>query len=181
MNTLDKQEGLEKYAGPGAWNDPDLLVTGLFGKGKSSSAEGRFKGCNLVEYRSQFTLWCMLAAPLMVNLDVRVMPDSVTSILLNKELIAIDQDSLGRQCSTVYKQDGIQVFQKPLSGGRYAICVLNRNDAATAWSFRPEQAGLRGKWSLHDVLNGQKDHALRQEQGSLAPHDCRVFILTALP
>ena len=181
MNTLDKQEGLEKYAGPGAWNDPDLLVTGLFGKGKSSSGGGRFKGCNLVENRSQFALWCMLAAPLMVNLDVRAMPDSVTSILLNKELIAIDQDALGRQCSTVYKQDGIQVFQKPLSGGRYAICILNRNDAATAWSFRPEQSGLRGKWLLHDVFGGQKDHTLRQEQGSLAPHDCRVFILTALP
>lgn len=181
MNTLDHQEGLEKYAGPGGWNDPDLLVTGLFGKGKSSSAQGKFKGCSLTEYRSQFAIWCMLAAPLMVNLDVRVIPDSVKNILLNKELIAIDQDALGRQGSTLSKQDGIQVLQKPLSGGRYAICILNRNETGATYSFRPEPVGLRGKWMVHDVLGGQKDHPLRQEQVMLPSHDCRVFIVTPMP
>jgi len=180
MNTLDQQEGLEKYAGPGGWNDPDLLVVGLFGKGKSSSAQGKFKGCTLTEYRSHFALWCMLAAPLMVNLDVRAMPDSVKSVLLNKELIAIDQDAEGRQGSTIYKKDGIQVLQKPLSGKRYALCILNRNDVSTAYTFPFSQLGLRGKWATHYVLPEQKDNTQQQVKGLLASHECHVFVISAV-
>jgi len=135
MNSVDQQTGLEKYAGPGGWNDPDLLVTGLFGKEKSSSENGRFKGCSLTEYRSQFILWCMMASPRMLNLDIRSLDRDTRNIILDKALIAINQDSLGNQASSIYKKNNLEVFKKELTGHRYAICVLNRSGDSQNFSL----------------------------------------------
>ena len=127
MNILDKQVGLECYAGPGGWNDPDLLMVGLYGKGKSSSNAGT-NGCNDIEYRSHFSLWCMLAAPLIVNLDVRDMNKATKEILLNKEVIAVDQDNLGKQ-GFKFRDDGdFEIWVKELSGDKVAVCLLNRSE-----------------------------------------------------
>jgi alpha-galactosidase len=180
MNTIDKQNGLEKYAGPGGWNDPDLLVTGLFGKGKSSSLNGRFTGCTLTEYRSQFTVWCMLAAPLMVNLDVRSIPDSVKAILLNKELIAINQDVLGNQASVIYNQNDWQIFKKELSGDRYAICILNRSAEKKEYSFNLNNPlKLYGQWTMYEIFANRKLNSTKKITGNLNAHDCVVYIFSA--
>lgn len=179
MNTVDRQKGLEKYAGPGGWNDPDLLVTGLFGKGKSSSVNGRYSGCTITEYRSQFILWCMLNAPLMVNLDVRNMDSSVTAILCNKELIALNQDVMGKQATLIAGYNGCQVFKKELSGDRYALCVLNRGDTAAAFSFALNSAlKIYGKWYAREILANRQLGIVKTLKGELAAHDCVVFVLT---
>ena len=137
MNILDKQAGLECYAGPGGWNDPDLLMTGLYGNGKSSSNDGA-NGCNDIEYKSQFSLWCMLAAPLIVNLDVRDMNKATKKILLNKEVIAVDQDKLGKQ-GFKFRDDGdFEIWVKELSGGEVAVCLLNRSEKAMKVSVNLE-------------------------------------------
>ncbi len=127
MNILDKQDGLECYAAPGGWNDPDMLMVGLYGKAKSSS-EGGSTGCSDTEYKSHFSLWCMLAAPLIVNLDVRYMNKPTKEILLNKEVIAVDQDKLGKQ-GFKFRDDGdFEIWVKELSGGDVAVCLLNRSE-----------------------------------------------------
>ncbi len=157
MNTIDKQKELEKYTGAGGWNDPGLLVTGLTGKGKSSSLNGRFTGCSLTEYRSRFSVWCMLAAPPMVNPDVRHMNTAVKAILLNKELIAIDQDVLGSQASVIIDANGWLVFKKELSNDRYAICVLNRQHVAASFSFNLECAlKMHGRWNAREIFTKRK-------------------------
>lgn len=181
MNTIEKQKGLEKFAGPGGWNDPDLLVTGLFGKGKSSSLNGRFTGCSLAEYRSQFAIWCMLAAPLMVNLDLRNMDKAVAAILLNKELIAIDQDALGNQAASILDRNGWQVFKKELSGDRYALCILNKQNATGAFSFDlNDTLKIHGQWNAREIFSNRQLRAVKTLAGELNAHDCAIFVLSQL-
>ncbi|HEU4553640.1 MAG TPA: glycoside hydrolase family 27 protein [Chitinophaga sp.] len=176
MNVVDKEQGLEQYAGPGGWNDPDLLVLGLFGKGKSSSLNGTYKGCTLTEYRTQFTLWCMLAAPLMVNLDVRHLQDSVKAILLDKDLIAINQDALGKQASRVYEQDSILAYRKELSGHRIAVCVINVSSGEKRFNINADAAlGLHGKWNITHLPSRRR----AAFKGTLRPHESSVYICEA--
>ena len=88
---------------------------------------GWFPGCNDEEYKSHFSLWCMLAAPLIVNLDVRNMNEATKNILLNKEMIAINQDPLGKQGYKFMDEGDFEVWVKELSNEEIAICFLNRS------------------------------------------------------
>jgi len=113
LQILDMQEGLRKYAGPGHWNDPDMLEVG--------------NGQKVNQDRAHFSMWCMLAAPLILGNDIRNMSDETKAIIMNKDVIAIDQDTLGVQGLKVTSQDGIEVWLKPLAGGDWAFCLLNRS------------------------------------------------------
>jgi len=112
---LDMQQGLEKYAGPGHWNDPDMLEVGNGGLTESES-------------RSHFSLWCMLAAPLFAGNDLANMDKVTREILTNKELIAIDQDPMGKQGFKIKDYGELEIYYKPLQNGDAAICVFNRYD-----------------------------------------------------
>jgi alpha-galactosidase len=112
---LDKQVDLGQYAGPGHWNDPDMLEVGNGGMSDH-------------EYRAHFSLWCMLAAPLMAGNDLRQMSPSTVEILTNLEVIAVDQDLLGRQGFLGYKDSRFEVWIKELAGEDYAVCIFNRSD-----------------------------------------------------
>ena len=118
LQIIDKQEGLRKYAGPGHWNDPDMLEVG--------------NGMAVNEDRAHFSMWCMLAAPLIAGNDLRHIPGEILEILTNKEVIAVDQDALGVEGfkysgnSTNVANDGVEVWFKPLVHGDWAMCVLNR-------------------------------------------------------
>jgi alpha-galactosidase len=113
MTILDKQDKIRQYAGPGHWNDPDMLEVG--------------NGMSVSEDRAHFSLWCMLAAPLMAGNDLRKMSPQTHEILTNKEAIAVDQDSLGIQGFRFYAFDGLEMWIKPLSKQDVAVCFLNRN------------------------------------------------------
>lgn len=123
---FEKQNGLGAYAGVGHWNDPDMLVVGMCGKGNEEVAQG---GCALAEYRSHFTLWCLLAAPLFIGCDLRTMDQQTQKILTNQNLIKINQDSLGRQGYKIgemlYANEIAQVWNKPLADGSNAIGFFN--------------------------------------------------------
>lgn len=129
LSILDKQDGLERYSGPGHWNDPDMLEVGN-------------GGMTDTEYRSHFALWCILAAPLMAGNDIRNMSESIQSILTNEELIAVDQDPLGEQGRRVRKDASSEVWVKRLSNGDRAVVLLNRGSAARALSVKPAELGL---------------------------------------
>ena len=110
---LDIQQGLEKYAGPGHWNDPDMLEVGNGGLTQSES-------------RAHFSLWCMIAAPLIAGNDLNEMDAFTKSILTNKEAIAINQDALGNQGFKIKDYGEFEIFYKPLANGEIAICLFNR-------------------------------------------------------
>ena len=114
MQIVDKQDGLRKNAGPGHWNDPDMLEVG--------------NGMPLNESRAHFSLWCMLAAPLIAGNDLRSMNAETLMVLSNKEVIAIDQDSLGIQGFKHTAKDSVETWLKPLKNGEWAVCLLNRSN-----------------------------------------------------
>ena len=122
MQILDMQEGLRKYAGPGHWNDPDMLEVGN-------------GGLSVNENRAHFSIWAMLAAPLIAGNDLRNMTPDTKEILTNKEVIAVNQDALGIQGFRYAKQDSVEIWMKPLDKGDWAICFLNRSRASRQLKF----------------------------------------------
>ena len=178
MEIFDQQESLAPYAGPGGWNDPDLLMVGLYGKGKSSSVNGRFKGCSFNEYRTHFALWCMLAAPLILNSDIRNIDNATLQLLTNNDLLSINQDRLGKQAATIIKSDGIQVLKKVLSGGGIAICVVNRSDKPLSISLDVKKE--LDLWmpfkSSKNVFEERTEKSMNKIVVTLDAHDCRVYL-----
>jgi alpha-galactosidase len=126
---LDQQVGLEKFAGPGGWNDPDMLEVGN-------------GGMTTAEYRAHFSLWCLLAAPLMAGNDLRNMTPETKEILTNRDVIAIDQDPLGQQGRRLRKDGDVEVWAKKLSGKDYAVALLNRGTAPATVAVSWQEIGL---------------------------------------
>jgi alpha-galactosidase len=118
---IDMQDSLRKYAGPGHWNDPDMLEVG--------------NGMSINEDRAHFSMWCMLAAPLISGNDIRNMSKETKEILTNKDVIAVDQDSLGIQCFKYSSKNNVECWFKPLTNGDWAFCILNRDSTAHKFSF----------------------------------------------
>ena len=121
MQILDKQDGLREYAGPGHWNDPDMLEVG--------------NGMAVNEERAHFSMWCMLAAPLIAGNDMQTMSAKTRGVLTNPEAIAVDQDKLGIQGFKYSAKDGVETWFKPLAGGDWAMTILNRSPNAQKISF----------------------------------------------
>ena len=119
------QSDLASYTRPGFWNDPDMLE---IGNGHMST----------VEYKTHFSLWAMIAAPLIAGNDLRSMTDETKQILANREVIAVDQDALGKGGQRVGKNGDTETWVKPLAGGSYAIGLFNRGAA---------EAEVGVKWS----------------------------------
>jgi alpha-galactosidase len=131
---------LDKYASLGHWNDPDMLEVGN-------------GGMTDVEYRSHFSLWAIMASPLLVGTDIRKIKPDALEILLNKEVIAVDQDPLGVQGKQVRDADGIHVIVKPMKDGSRAVAVFNETDAAVDASVAATEIGLKtaGKYKVRDL------------------------------
>jgi alpha-galactosidase len=148
LDILDQQVGIESYAGPGHWNDPDMLEVGN-------------GGMTMTEYRAHFSLWCLLAAPLMAGNDVRNMTPAIKAILTNKEVIAVDQDPLGKEGTRVWKDGDREVWAKQLKGGSRAVILLNRGAAEAQISADWEPLGypehltaaVRDLWAHRDLGN----------------------------
>lgn len=121
LKILDMRKGIRQYAGPGHWNDPDMMEVG--------------NGMSVSEDRAHFSLWAMLAAPLIAGNDIRNMTEETKEILTNKEVIAVNQDSLGVQAFKYLKSDSLEVWAKPLMNGELALCFLNRAAAPQEVQF----------------------------------------------
>src|SRR5205085_1905006 len=126
MKIVDLQNGLRKYAGPGHWNDPDMLEVG--------------NGMSFNEDKAHFSMWAMLAAPLIAGNDLRKMSQATNSILTNKEVIAVDQDSAGIEGFKYAVRDSLEAWFKPLKNGDWAVCFLNRTSSAKPiqWDWQNE-------------------------------------------
>jgi alpha-galactosidase len=180
MEVFDQQEKLAPYAGPGGWNDPDMLMVGLYGKGSSSNAGNNGIGCTKEEYQTHFALWCMLSAPLIVNSDLYNLPVEMLQLLTNKELISIDQDKLGKQAVTIYKNNGMQVLKKELANGDVAICIFNRNKdpQSGALSLQKDLDIWQSFSSAKAIFQNKIISKPGKLNYNLGIHACEVFRLT---
>ncbi|MBN2279105.1 MAG: glycoside hydrolase family 27 protein [Candidatus Marinimicrobia bacterium] len=151
INCLDRNVDLWKYSGPGKWNDMDMLVVGLYGTGESSSHDGA-NGCTDMEYQSQMSLWSMLNSPLITSCDLRNISQKSLAILTNKEVIAINQDKLGKQAQRIFKENDHEIWARELEKGAWAVGFLNRNDNETLkMSLEFSKLGLESKMTVRDL------------------------------
>jgi alpha-galactosidase len=132
------QAGLAKYAGPGHWNDPDMLEVG---NGKLTQDE------NL----THMSLWAMLASPLLAGNDLSQMKPETAAILRNKEVIAIDQDPLGKQGDRVSAVGPVEIWSKPLKGGDTAVALFNRDDTALPITLKLSDVGFSAGAKARDI------------------------------
>jgi alpha-galactosidase len=176
LTSIDVMTNLARFAGPNGWNDPDMLVIGLGNKGFIKGG-----GCTEAEYRTQMSMWCMFSAPLMLGCDLPTMTEETKSIILNKDIIDIDQDALGKQAFRVISKDGLDAWQKPLTGGRVAIAFMNRNSTDKDISATYKELELKNdsKFKVYDVW---KHKEVVQAPGLLSArlksHETQVFVLT---
>ncbi len=142
---VSQQSGLESYAGPGHWNDPDMLEVG---NGKLSLAENR----------SHFTWWSVLASPLLAGNDLPNMKPEIKAILTNKDAIAINQDALGKQGKKAYSDGEVEVWTRELKGGAMAIAVVNVGSDRVAthpFHLNLTRLGLHGAQTGKDIWNNK--------------------------
>jgi alpha-galactosidase len=167
------------YAKPGHWNDPDMLVIGLNGKGASASANGA-SGCTVTEYEAQFGLWSLLSAPLLMTCDIRNMDADTKRILTNKELIAVNQDKLGKQARRIYKESCKEFWAKPLADGSYAVGFLNRHDDETLdMTLDLNRLGIKGEVTARDLWKYENIGSYKNEITlKVKPHECKVIKIT---
>ena len=158
---LEQQAGLEKYAGPGHWNDPDMLEVG---NGKLTLAENR----------SHFSMWAMLASPLLAGNDLPNMKPEIKAILTNRDVIAIDQDTLGHQASRIYADGEVEVWTRPLAGGAMAVAILNAgSDRVSTHPFHLDLAklGLHGAQQGKNLWTGNSVELTQNMPITLPSHD----------
>lgn len=147
MDILDMQDGLREFAGPDHWNDPDMMEVG--------------NGMTAGEDRAHFSMWCMLAAPLIAGNDIRNMTAETKAILLNKDVIAVDQDSLGIQGFKYRSKDSVEIWFKPLAKGDWAMCILNRDGKAHKVSFNWKEEKVSDAFSNRDAAFDKTVYSLR--------------------
>ncbi|QKJ31074.1 glycoside hydrolase family 27 protein [Mucilaginibacter mali] len=175
-NVVDKMAGLAKFSGPGRWNDGDMLVVGLHGlKGPSSAFNG--KGCSQAEYRSQMSLYCILNSPLYASCDIRKMDEDAKTIFTNTEVIALNQDALGKQAERKIKTDVWDVFVRPLANGDFAIAVLNKSGITQATKINFADLGLPDKYEIKDLWQHKVTGKANKWTGDITSHETKVFRL----
>ena len=136
------QAGLAKYAGPGHWNDPDMLEVGNGGMTED-------------EYRTHMTLWAILAAPLLAGNDLSKMTPQTLALLTNKDVIAVDQDRLGQQGDRVWAEGPAEIWAKPLAGGAKAVGFLIERIRHETISLRMSAVGFGDEAKLRDLWAGK--------------------------
>jgi alpha-galactosidase len=164
-----EQAGLAKYAGPGHWNDPDMLE---IGNGKLTPDENR----------THMGMWAMLAAPLLAGNNLSQLTPEVTAILTNREILAIDQDPLGKQAERIFAEGPIEIWSRPLADGSHAIAIFNFGEDESflrGIKLHLQTAGAGSNWKARDVWAGKDlgritdDYPLR-----LKRHACLILRLS---
>ncbi len=165
---LDLNAKLAQYAGPGGWNDPDMLEVG----------NGHMKPG---EYRAHFGLWALMAAPLMAGNDVRSMSADTKAILTNKDIIALDQDPLGKQGTPIRDDGDLEVWAKPLEDGSVGVGLLNRGASAHTMKVTWKELGLSADAAqVRDLWEGKDLGAMKDGYSVTVPsHECAVLRVKA--
>jgi len=158
------QAGLAPYAGPGHWNDPDMLEVG---NGHMS----------VDEYRTHMSLWAILAAPLLAGNDLSQMTAETKSLLMNKDIIAIDQDPLGKQGDRLSKNGDLEIWTRQLSNGAIAAGLFNRATSAAPMTLKLSDIGLKHASRIRDVWTATTLTAPNAELTATVPPHGVVLLL----
>ncbi|AEE96273.1 glycoside hydrolase family 27 protein [Mahella australiensis] len=175
LSQMDK----DCYSASHCYNDMDMLVVGMYGKGNVGRG-----GCSDEEYRTHFSLWCMMNSPLMIGCDIRAMNRETVNILTNKEIIALNQDPEGRQAYLIERgnigYNNVKVLVKPISDGSFGIGFFNMGDTDARGSLQFWDIGLpsltgygfkmRDLWEHEDIGVYKENYTC-----DLKPHHCKVF------
>jgi len=172
-----KQAGLEKYAGPGHWNDPDMLVVGVVGWGKNMHKSRLTHN----EQYSHISLWCLLAAPLLIGCDLTKLDDFTLNLLTNDEVLEVNQDPLGKQAARISKNDELEVWAKQMEDGSWAVGLFNRSIFTQVVSVNWSDIGIMGACRVRDLWR-QKDLGFFKDkfESEVYPHGVtlvRIFPL----
>ena len=163
---------LYKYAGVGGWNDPDMLEVG---NGKLTYDQNK----------SHFSAWCMLCAPLILGNDLRSIKQDVLDIVTNKNMIAINQDELGKQAKVIKRSNGVDILAKPLSGDRTAICVFNKRkgnkkitvDMQKIVDDKYVAMNHKNEYILTEQWTGEIVKTNRKFSASLNSYETKVYVV----
>lgn len=177
MLIVDQQNGLQKYAGPDHWNDPDMLEVG--------------NGMTVNEDRAHFSLWCMLAAPLIAGNDLRKMTEDTRKILTNKDAIAIDQDKAGMEGYRYSRTpDSLEIYVRPLSNDDWAVCFLNRShkpmnvkydwksEVVTDTLFNKTLDAKNTTYKILNIWTGKQSDTKKPLSAKLESHDVILLRLS---
>lgn len=173
--SLDIAADLHEFGGPGGWNDLDMLVVGLKGKGQISG-----RGMSFVEYQTHMSMWCMACSPLMIGCDVRALDQETTALLLNREVLAVNQDPRGIPARRVKQSGPCEVWKKPLADGSVAVALINRGSSGSDIVVKASDIGLldrpklvRNLWTQQDTADFKLELAQRVQ-----PHETILLKIT---
>jgi alpha-galactosidase len=174
--SLDVADQLHEFGGPGGWNDLDMLVVGLKGKGQISGG-----GLSFLEYQTHMSLWCMACSPLMIGCDVRTLDAETAALLLNREVLAVNQDALGKPAYCVKRVGRCEIWKKPLADGSVAVALINRGASGSDVTLRASDVGLlderklvRNLWAGSDIADFTTQMTHRVQ-----PHETILLRVTA--
>jgi alpha-galactosidase len=164
LSIFKKNVVLAPYAGPGHWNDPDMLEVGN-------------GGMTDTEYRSHFSLWSIMAAPLLIGSDIRKATPATMSILTNRDVIAVDQDPLGVQGTELSNANGLHVISKPLANGDRAVALFNENNAPATIDTTAAAVGLPKAfgYQLNDLWSHKTFETAGKISATVPAHGTAMF------
>ena len=173
--SLEIAADLAGYGGPGGWNDLDMLVVGLKGKGQIHGG-----GMSFIEYQTHMSLWCMACSPLMIGCDVRKMEKDTATLLSNREVLAVNQDALGIPARRVKQVGPCEIWKKPLADGSMAVALTNRGSSGSDVTLKAGDIGLldtpklaRNLWAQADMADFKTDLTQRVQ-----PHETILLKIT---
>jgi alpha-galactosidase len=174
--SIDIANELHEYGGPGGWNDLDMLVVGLKGKGQIAGT-----GMSFVEYQTHMSLWCMACSPLMIGCDIRKLDSDTASLLMNREVLDVNQDPLGIPARRIRQMGQCEIWIKPLADKSVAVSVINRGSRPDDVTVRARDIGMldtpklgRNLWTQEDIADFKTDFIQRVQ-----PHETVVMKITS--
>jgi alpha-galactosidase len=184
-SVIETTADLHSYAGPSGWNDIDMLVVGLADgnprDGDRFEKQPSHYHLSPIEERTHMSMWSILCSPLVIGCDVRSMSQLTADLLMNEEVIAINQDALGRQAVRVKRYGGLEVWRKPMSDSSVAVALVNRGSSRTECGFKAGEVGLLedGKGVIRDVWKKEDIGEFSGEfKATLLPHECMLLTIT---
>jgi alpha-galactosidase len=163
-SNIDKNIPLAAFAGPGAWNDPDMLEIGN-------------SGLSTTEARTQFSMWAEMAAPMLIGTKLVSASSTTLSILGNTDVIAIDQDALGKQGAQISARNGLRVLAKPLSNGDVAVALFNESATSSTISTTASAIGIAGasSYQLTDLWSKKVTTTTSRISATVPSHGTVLF------
>ncbi|HLO15174.1 MAG TPA: hypothetical protein VK206_10120, partial [Anaerolineales bacterium] len=167
---------VHQHGGPGGWNDLDMLVVGLKGKGQIAGT-----GMSFIEYQTHMSLWCMACSPLMIGCDVRQLDTDTASLLMNREVLAVNQDPLGIPAKCVKQMGHCEIWTKRLADQSVAVAVINRGSRPEDVTVKARDIGMfdapklaRNLWTQQDSADFKTELIQRVQ-----PHETVLWKITA--